>query len=118
MATSTLSTSPRASNARVAVRVVIALLALALIVFLAFDVWFYRAVQASLPRLDGRLALSGLSQPVTVAYDSLGVPTITAANLSDLFLAQGYVTAQERLWQMDMSRRYASGDLEIGRAHV
>ncbi len=43
--------------------------------------------------------------------DSLGVPTITAASLDDLFFAQGYVIAQERLWQMDMTRRFASGDL-------
>ncbi|HZD31317.1 MAG TPA: penicillin acylase family protein, partial [Candidatus Angelobacter sp.] len=111
MAISTLSASPRASNTRVAIRVVIALLVLALSVFLAFDVWFYRAVQASLPRHDGTLAFSGLKQPVTVAYDSLGVPTIAASDLNDLFFAQGYVTAQERLWQMDMIRRFASGDL-------
>jgi penicillin amidase len=39
------------------------------------------------------------------------VPTITASTLDDLFFAQGYVIAQERLWQMDMTRRFASGDL-------
>jgi penicillin G amidase len=111
MVTSTLSATPRASNARLAVRVVIALLVLALIVFLAFDVWFFRAVQASLPQYDGTLAFTGLKQPVTVAYDGLGVPTIAASSLNDLFFAQGYVTAQERLWQMDMTRRFASGDL-------
>ena len=48
-----------------------------------------------------------------VTYDSLGVPNIAAANLPDLFFAQGYVTAQDRLWQMDMTRRYASGDLAV-----
>ena len=111
MATSTLSASPRVSNTRIAVRVVIALLVVALLVFLAFDVWFYRAVQASLPRHEGTVAFAGLKQPVTVAYDSLGVPTITASNRDDLFFAQGYVTAQERLWQMDTIRRFASGDL-------
>src|ERR1019366_287629 len=42
-----------------------------------------------------------------------GVPNIAAANLPDLFFAQGYVTAQDRLWQMDMTRRYASGDLAV-----
>jgi len=111
MTTTALPSSPRTSNARVAVRVVIALLAVALIVFLVFDVWFYRAVQASLPRYEGSITLAGLSQPVTVAFDERGVPTITAATLDDLFFAQGYVIAQERLWQMDMTRRYASGDL-------
>ena len=111
MATSTVSAPGRTSNARVAVRVVIALLVLALLVFLAFDVWFYRAVQASMPRYEGSVALAGLSQPVTVAFDAQGVPTVNASTLDDLFFAQGYLTAQERLWQMDMTRRFASGDL-------
>jgi penicillin G amidase len=110
MNTSTVPTSRR-TNARVAIRVVVVLLALGLLVFLAFDVWFYRAVRAALPQVDGTVAVAGLSQPVTVTRDSLGVPTITAATLDDLFFAQGYVIAQERLWQMDMTRRFASGDL-------
>jgi penicillin amidase len=113
MSTTSLASPARTSNARIAIRVVIALLALALIVFLAFDVWFYRAVRAALPVEDGTLRLAGLQQPVVVTRDSLGIPTITASNLNDLFFAQGYVTAQERLWQMDMMRRYASGDLAM-----
>ena len=51
--------------------------------------------------------------PVIVTYDARGVPNIAASNLPDLFFAQGYVTAQDRLWQMDMVRRYASGDLAV-----
>ena len=43
--------------------------------------------------------------------DGHGVPTIDAANLDDLFFAQGYVTAQDRLWQMDMMRRFAAGEI-------
>ncbi|MFZ0999344.1 MAG: penicillin acylase family protein, partial [Candidatus Sulfotelmatobacter sp.] len=46
-----------------------------------------------------------------VTRDSHGVPAIEAATLDDLFLAQGYVTAQDRLWQMDIMRRFASGEL-------
>jgi penicillin amidase len=61
--------------------------------------------------LDGTLAVPGLSARVTVTRDAHGVPTIDAANLEDLFLAQGYVTAQDRLWQMDSMRRYAAGEL-------
>ncbi len=113
MATTTFSSTTRSSNVRIALRVVIALLALLLIAFLAFDFWFYRAVRAALPQEDGTIRVAGLSQPVTVTRDSLGIPTITAANLSDLFFAQGYITAQERLWQMDMTRRFASGDLAV-----
>jgi penicillin amidase len=111
MATSTYSSASRKSGARVAIRVVIALVAISLLVFLAFDVWFYRAVRASLPQYDGTIAVSGLKQPVQVIRDAQGVPTIRAATLDDLFFAQGYVVAQERLWQMDMIRRFASGDL-------
>lgn len=111
MGTTRLFSPARRSNASVALRVVIALLALVLIAFLAFDVWFYRAVRAALPQEDGTIRLAGLTQPVIVTRDSLGIPTISAASLDDLFFAQGYVTAQERLWQMDMTRRFASGDL-------
>jgi len=55
--------------------------------------------------------VQGLKAPVTVVRDEHGVPSITAQTLDDLFFAQGYVTAQDRLWQMDMMRRYAAGEL-------
>ena len=55
--------------------------------------------------------MAGLSAPVQIVRDAQGVPHITTANLDDLFFAQGYVTAQDRLWQMDVSRRYAAGEL-------
>ncbi len=87
------------------------LLVFVLALFLLADIWFFRAAKASLPVVDGTLKLSGLAAPVIVTRDSLGVPNISAQNLHDLFFAQGYVTAQDRLWQMDMTRRYASGDL-------
>ena len=57
------------------------------------------AARASLPQLDGDLHLVGLSAPVTVRRDAHGVPHVQAASQPDLFLAQGYLTAQERLWQ-------------------
>ena len=53
----------------------------------------------------------GSAAPVTVTRDSHGVPTIEAARLDDLFFAQGYVTAQDRLWQMDVMRRFGGGEL-------
>ena len=55
--------------------------------------------------------MRGLAAPVTVTRDSHGVPTIDAASVEDLFFAQGYVTAQDRLWQMDVMRRAGSGEL-------
>ena len=71
----------------------------------------YFVVHAALPQLDGSVDVKGLSAPVKVTRDAHGVPAIEAATLEDLFLAQGYVTAQDRLWQMDIMRRFASGEL-------
>ncbi len=71
----------------------------------------YFAARSALPQLDGTLQVQGLSAPATVTRDQHGVPTIEAETLEDLFFAQGYVTAQDRLWQMDIMRRYAAGEL-------
>ena len=54
--------------------------------------WMRHAMVASLPQLDGKIKLAGLSSPVTVRRDGHGVPHIEAASLDDLLLAQGYVT--------------------------
>jgi penicillin amidase len=72
--------------------------------------WLRHTMRTSLPQLDGQLRLPGLSASVAVRRDPQGVPHIQASNLDDLFMAQGYVTAQDRLWQMDMARRFASGN--------
>ncbi|HTJ86598.1 MAG TPA: penicillin acylase family protein [Terriglobales bacterium] len=83
-------------------------LAIILLVLLA---WFMSIARAALPELDGSVSVPGLSAPVSVTRNSQGVPTIEAANLDDLFFAQGYVTAQDRLFQMDLMRRAAAGEL-------
>jgi penicillin amidase len=111
MVAATIALPARSSNRKFIFRAVVAVLLLLVAAFLAFDVWFYRAVRAALPQVDGTIHLAGLAKPVIVTYDPLGVPNIAASNLPDLLLAQGYITAQDRLWQMDMTRRYASGEL-------
>jgi penicillin amidase len=73
--------------------------------------WFYHVARSSLAQLDGTITLSGLQAPVSVIRDAHGVPHLTAANLQDLFFAQGYVTAQDRLWQMDLTRRAVAGEM-------
>lgn len=78
---------------------------------LALTITMRRAMRAALPQLDGTIRVAGLTQPVTVTRDPQGVPAITATNLDDLLFAQGYVTAQDRLWQMDALRRHAAGDM-------
>ncbi len=86
---------------------------------LAAGGWLYWAAKAALPQLDGNLTVPGLTAPVTVIRDAHGVPHLQAGQLEDLFLAQGYVTAEDRLWQLDMIRRYAAGDLSeiLGPSH-
>ncbi len=64
-----------------------------------------------LPKIEGTLTLSGLSAPVEVIRDRWGIPHIYASNTHDLFFAQGFVHAQDRLWQMELNRRTASGRL-------
>jgi len=64
-----------------------------------------------LPQTDGTLSLPGLEAPVEIIRDRWGVPHIYADNLHDLFFAQGFVHAQDRLWQMEVNRRTATGRL-------
>lgn len=71
--------------------------------------WLKHAMRASLPQLDGTILTPGLSAAVTIRRDEHGIPHIEAANLDDLLFAQGYVTAQDRLWELDMARRMAGG---------
>jgi penicillin G amidase len=68
-------------------------------------------VRRSFPDLEGTIQLPGLSHPVEVLRDSHGVPQIYADNAEDLFEAQGYLTAQDRFWEMDVRRHVASGRL-------
>lgn len=88
-------------------RGLLALLVLVLVVVAA--AWWL--MRGSLPTLDGELALPGLSAPVTVHRDALGVVTIDAGNEVDAMRALGYVHAQERYFEMDLLRRTAAGEL-------
>ncbi len=61
------------------------------------------------PAYRGEIALSGLEKPVEVRFDRYAVAHVRAENERDLFFAQGYLHAQERLWQMEINRRFLSG---------
>jgi len=63
------------------------------------------------PQRSGNLPMTGLQAPVTVRYDARGVPHIEAGNEDDLYRALGYVHAQDRLFQMEVARRLARGEL-------
>ena len=88
----------------------LAVLLLAVVATAVGEVWLRHAMRAALPQVEGQAQLGGLSAPVMVRRDAHGVPHIEAATLDDLLEAQGYVTAQDRLWQMDMTRRLAAGE--------
>src|SRR5580698_2339184 len=109
---------PQVRRRHPALRILYYAACLLLVAIIAVIWWLYWIARAPLPQLDGSVAVPGLSAKVRVIRDGHGVPTIEASTLEDLFFAQGYVTAQDRLWQMDMMRRAAAGELSevIGEA--
>ena len=109
-ATALVAHKPRRALRRILITLAV-LTALSLVLLLAAALWLRHAMRAALPQLEGSIAVAGLSAPVTVTRDPQGIPSITAANLDDLLFAQGYVTAQDRLFQMDALRRHAAGEL-------
>src|SRR5215469_13329523 len=71
--------------------------------------WFY--LRSSLPQTDGTIVVDGLTAPVSITRDADGIPTIVAKTDTDAAFALGYVHAQDRLFQMDLMRRYGAGRL-------
>ena len=65
----------------------------------------------ALAQIEGEIEINGLMEPVEVIRDEWGIPHIYAQNDQDLFFAQGYIMAQDRLWQMEMWRRWREGRL-------
>lgn len=103
--------SPRPRRRRRGLRLFLWLLAGLLVVLIGAGAGGYFYLRKGLPVVEGQLQVAGLKEPVTVLRDRWGVPHIYAGNRHDLFFAQGYVTAQDRLFQMDISRRAAAGRL-------
>ncbi|HKW17917.1 MAG TPA: penicillin acylase family protein [Terriglobales bacterium] len=93
------------------VRVLSFFIAVVVLIVGGLLLWFLSIGRSALPQIDGTVAVTGLSAPVSVTRDGRGVPTINATTIDDLFFAQGYVTAQDRLFQMDLLRRAARGEL-------
>ncbi len=92
-------------------RGVLALVALVIVVVLAGGCYVRSELRASLPVVEGTRTVPGLSAPVTVARDALGVPAITGASRADVARALGFVHAQDRFFQMDLQRRQPAGEL-------
>ena len=95
----------------------ILLLTLVLVAVVAAVFLTRHRLRASLPLLDGSLQLAGLSAPVTVTRDALGVPTVHGRTRIDVARATGFLHALDRFFQMDLTRRRAAGELSalVGR---
>ncbi|MER8118139.1 penicillin acylase family protein [Streptomyces sp. NPDC094031] len=102
-------------------RLLVLLLVLAVIAGIAYGgYWSVSAVRASLPQTTGSITLDGLSGPVDVKRDGNGIPQIYASSDADLFMAQGYVQAQDRFYEMDVRRHMTAGRLSemFGKSQV
>ena len=102
--------SPRPSRSRLLRYTFRALIALTLVLALAL-LAAWGLLRGSLPQLQGESRIEGLSAPVQVERDALGVVTLRAANRNDALRALGFVHAQERYFEMDLARRNAAGEL-------
>ncbi|MFF3347500.1 penicillin acylase family protein [Streptomyces sp. NPDC002779] len=102
-------------------RLIVLVLVLALIGGVAYGAyWSISTVRASFPQTKGSISLDGLSGPVDVKRDGYGIPQIYASSDEDLFMAQGYVQAQDRFYEMDVRRHMTSGRLSemFGKSQV
>ncbi len=92
-------------------KVIIGLIILIIALLLAVFLYIQNLEKSGLPHYSGEIQLKGLTQPVKVYRDEHGIPHIYAKNEKDLYLATGYVMAQDRMWQMDLLRRVTTGRL-------
>ncbi|OQR65938.1 penicillin acylase family protein [Streptomyces maremycinicus] len=102
-------------------RLIVLVLVLAIIGGIAYGAyWSISTVRASFPQTKGSITLEGLTGPVDVKRDGYGIPQIYADSDEDLFMAQGYVQAQDRFYEMDVRRHMTSGRLSemFGKSQV
>ncbi|MFE7646468.1 penicillin acylase family protein [Streptomyces phaeoluteigriseus] len=102
-------------------RLFVLVLVLAIIGGIAYGgYWSISTVRASFPQTKGSITLDGLSGPVDVQRDGYGIPQIYASSDEDLFMAQGFVQAQDRFYEMDVRRHMTSGRLSemFGKSQV
>lgn len=92
-------------------KVIIGLIILIIALILAVFLYIKNLAKSGLPQYSGDFQLKGLTQPVKVYRDEHGIPHIYAKNEKDLYLATGFIMAQDRMWQMDLLRRVTTGRL-------
>ena len=87
------------------------ILVIILALLIALSLFLIISIRRSFPQTEGNLTIPGLSETVEIIRDPMGVPHIYASNEHDLFMAQGFVHAQDRFFQMDLSRHIGAGRL-------
>jgi penicillin amidase len=92
-------------------KIFIGIVGMVLIITLVVIIQGVRLNKESLAQTKGAIVVQGLSSAAQVYRDSYGVPHIFAKTEDDLFFAMGFVVSQDRLWQMDINRRAATGTL-------
>ena len=92
-------------------RVALAVIGLLLVTIMVGVGGGYLWLKTSLPQMDGEVVLSGLNGPVEIIRDANAVPHIFAETAEDAYFALGFVHAQDRLWQMEFTRRLGAGRL-------
>ena len=90
-------------------RIGLIIVGILLIFFLVIAVGSSYMAKRPFPTTDGSITLNGLQDEVKIVRDTYGVPHIYANNQDDLFFAQGYITAQDRFWQMEFWRHIGMG---------
>ena len=94
---------------RVFRRLLLIVLIAVVVLVMAGAAGVFYLVRRPFPQIDGTLRAAGLGAPVTIIRDRYGIPHIYASSPHDLFFAQGYVHAQDRLWQMESARMAVAG---------
>ncbi len=93
------------------IKIIIGIIFTIIILSISGFFFVHHLITKSFPVVDRTLTIEGLQKPVTILRDDYGVPHIFAENEHDLFFAQGFTHAQDRLWQMDIARRAGQGRL-------
>ena len=92
-------------------KILLIALTVILVAAIAGAFWARGRVRGSLPQLEGSRQVAGLTAPVSIQRDHLGIPAIRGATREDVALALGFLHAQDRFFQMDLARRRAAGEL-------
>ena len=103
--------SPKRTFSRRFLRYLVGIGGLVLVAFAGTAGWCYLQMRGSLAQLDGENAMARATAPIVIERDALGIPTIRASSRADVARGLGFLHAQDRFFQMDLSRRRAAGEL-------